>query len=82
MALGLYHTDLQPGIRHSLWPVAFDLAETPRIQLVGAGEVVGFVFAVDLSRYPQARMTARFTDDAGLHWQINHPGFPRGYSIK
>lgn len=33
---------------------------------------MGFVFAADLSRYPQARMIARFTDDAGLHWQIKH----------
>lgn len=31
----------------------------------------GFVWGFTLARYPEIVPTARFTDDAGLHWQIN-----------
>jgi hypothetical protein len=30
------------------------------------------VFSVDMAAYPEPRMTLRFADGAGLHWQINH----------
>jgi hypothetical protein len=65
---GLYVEFAGPQPRRRL----VDPAETPRIQLIGAGKTASFIFAVDPPRHPEARMTARFTDDAGLHWQINH----------
>ena len=49
-----------------------DVTETPRVEFVRAGEAAAFIFEVDPSSYAEARMSARFTDDAGLHWQINH----------
>jgi hypothetical protein len=32
---------------------------------------VGFVFIKPFRQHPQARILVRFTDDAGLHWQID-----------
>jgi hypothetical protein len=49
----------------------WDLFDGARMPLVRAGEVAGFVFEVDTEGNPTARVTARFTDDAGLHWQID-----------
>lgn len=31
----------------------------------------GFLVRFDLEAYPAARLATRFTDDAGLHWQID-----------
>jgi hypothetical protein len=53
-------------------PVLVDVTETPRVEFVRAGEAGAFIFEIDPSNNPEARMTARFTDDAGLHWEINH----------
>jgi hypothetical protein len=47
-------------------------AEAPRILLMRAGETGSFIFTVVAGQHPEARMTVRFTDDADLHWQINH----------
>lgn len=30
----------------------------------------GFLFASTQADFPDARVTARFTDDAGLHWRL------------
>lgn len=49
--------------------VFIDFIEASRWHLVRAGETAEFIFAVDVPRHPGA---LRFTDDAGLHWQINH----------
>ena len=49
-----------------------EAAEKPTIPLLRAGETGSFVFAVGAEQDPEARVTLRFTDDAGLHWQIDH----------
>jgi len=36
-----------------------------------AGGTVGFAFPFSIAEYPVPHFTTRFTDDAGLHWQIN-----------
>jgi hypothetical protein len=47
-------------------------AEDTRVRLLRAGSKAAFVFVYDIARHPGAKITARFTDDAGLHWQIDH----------
>lgn len=47
------------------------LAEGTHIPLIPAGETGAFAFAVDTAEHPEARITVRFTDDAGLHWQAD-----------
>jgi hypothetical protein len=49
-----------------------DPPERPDIPLVRAGETGTLLFPVGAGLNPDARVTARFTDDAGLHWQIDH----------
>jgi hypothetical protein len=49
-----------------------DEAQGTRVSLVRAGEAGAFIFMYEIAQYPDAQMTLRFTDDAGLHWQINH----------
>ena len=49
-----------------------DPIETPRIPLIRSDERGSFIFAVGTEQDPEARMTLRFTDDADLHWQIDH----------
>lgn len=39
--------------------------------LIRAGSRYGFLVRFDLKKNPDTRLAARFTDDAGLHWQIN-----------
>jgi len=41
------------------------------IPLIRAGSQYGFLIRFDLEKNPDARLAARFTDDAGLHWQID-----------
>ena len=48
-----------------------DITEDGKVPFVRAGERAAFIFKRDLEKYPHARITARFTDDAGLHWQID-----------
>jgi hypothetical protein len=62
-------TPLSPTQLRRSWFV--EHAEDTKMRLVRAGERVGFIFIYDVSQYPDARFTARFTDDAGLHWQID-----------
>jgi hypothetical protein len=42
-----------------------------RVPLIRISESYGFEFALDYG-HPGAQVTARFTDDAGLYWQIDH----------
>ena len=51
---------------------ALETAETPSIPLLRAGETGSFVFAVSTEQDPEAQVRLRFTDDAGVHWQIDH----------
>jgi len=40
--------------------------------VVRAGQTCAFSFNCDPRSCPNATAAVRFTDDAGLHWQINH----------
>jgi hypothetical protein len=51
------------------WP---SLSDGTHIPLIRVGEAGGFVFEAQTAEHPKARIAARFTDDAGLHWQIDH----------
>jgi hypothetical protein len=41
------------------------------LDFVRAGTAAIFVFPFDVNKLPEARMIARFTDDGGLHWQLD-----------
>lgn len=71
------------GLKEPVNAVVVDKSETPGarflndseasyIDLLRAGLDAEFEFPLDLRDHPEARITARFTDDAGLHWQIDH----------
>jgi hypothetical protein len=47
------------------------LADGSTVSLIRAGSRYGFLFRFDLEKQPGARLAAQFTDDAGLHWQID-----------
>jgi hypothetical protein len=51
--------------------VLTDQANEPQVDLARADATVEFIFPVEAEADPKARITARFTDDAGLHWQID-----------
>lgn len=42
-----------------------------RAPLIGAGQAYGFKTEVSASKYKVARMMVRFTDDVGLHWEVD-----------
>lgn len=46
------------------------VSEDPDVSLIGSGNLFGFVFELALADEP-VPLFARFTDDAGLHWQID-----------
>ena len=46
--------------------------ERPDIPLVRADRTGGLIFPLDADQNPDGRISVRFTDDADLHWQINH----------
>jgi hypothetical protein len=48
-----------------------DQAAEPAVRLVRADATVEFILPVEAEAYPKARLTVRFTDDAGLDWQID-----------
>ena len=47
-------------------------ADGSRVSLIRADQAYGFVFPFDIHDHRMARISARFTDDAGLRWQIDH----------
>jgi hypothetical protein len=66
------------GLKYEIGPVVavtkpvvpgtfLDLSAGSHIPLIRAGEEASFVFETGAEEYPKARVTARFTDDAGLH---------------
>lgn len=60
------------AVAGSVGPRKFlNLSDGSHILLMRTGEEVSFVFETGIEEYPKAQVTARFTDDAGLHWQIN-----------
>jgi hypothetical protein len=46
-------------------------AEGSAIPLIHSRSRYGFLVRFDVEKNPDARLAARFTDDAGLHWQID-----------
>lgn len=46
-------------------------AEGDTVPLIRAGSRYGFLFRFDLEKDPDPRLAVQFTDDAGLHWQID-----------
>jgi hypothetical protein len=48
----------------------FHKVDAPTVRVLRAGAKAGLAFPFVASDYPDARVTARFTDDAGLHWEI------------
>ncbi len=47
-------------------------ADGSRVSLIRADQACGFVFPFGVHDHRMARISARFTDDAGLPWQIDH----------
>ncbi len=45
---------------------------TDHWRLVPGGLRCGFVFPFDVDGYPKVQMEARFADDAGMDWEIDH----------
>jgi len=41
------------------------------VHILRAGGKAGFAFPFAVAEYPQPQYWVRFTDDAGLHWQID-----------
>jgi hypothetical protein len=46
-------------------------ADDHNVPLIRAGFTYAFAFRSGLEDFPDARVTARFTDDAGLHWELS-----------
>jgi hypothetical protein len=67
-----YETEPVVAVTRHAGPGRFlDLSDGSHIPLIRAGEEASFVFEAGTEEYPKARVTARFTDDAGLHWQVD-----------
>jgi hypothetical protein len=47
------------------------MSEGTHIPFIRVGATGVFAFAVEVAEHLKPRMTARFTDDVGLHWQIS-----------
>lgn len=47
-------------------------ADGDRFDLIRAGTSGGFAFPREVEDHRKAAVTARFTDDAGLHWEVDH----------
>ena len=73
-ALADVYADLRPSpltVPSAATRALIDPPERPDIPLIRAGEIGALIFPVGADRNPDARMAVRFTDDAGLHWQID-----------
>jgi hypothetical protein len=46
-------------------------AEGSAVTLIRAGDRFGFLLRFDLEAHADVRLAVRFTDDTGLHWQID-----------
>lgn len=49
-----------------------DKVQGERVSLIRRGETWGFVFPIDAVDGQEIPALLRFTDDAGLHWQVNN----------
>jgi hypothetical protein len=48
-----------------------DLPTEHKVAIIRIDHSCGFAFGVGADRHPMAQVAARFTDDAGLHWQLD-----------
>jgi hypothetical protein len=46
--------------------------EAVALDLMRPGTPFGFKFGFGQRDHPESQVSARFTDDAGLHWQIDN----------
>jgi hypothetical protein len=46
-------------------------AEDNKVAIIRIGHSYGFAFGVGVDEHPMAQVIARFTDDIGLHWQLD-----------
>jgi hypothetical protein len=63
--------DWAPG-REVLRRLVIEAEPGSSLPLLRAGLTYSFGFEKGPDDYPDATVTARFTDDAGMHWQIDH----------
>lgn len=45
--------------------------ENNRVAIIRIGHSCGFAFGIGADEHPMAQVIARFTDDIGLHWQLD-----------
>jgi hypothetical protein len=48
-----------------------DVTKDSKVRFVRASGQAGFIFPYSVASHPDARITVRFADDAGLNWQID-----------
>lgn len=48
-----------------------DRSTENKVAIIRINHCYGFVFGVSADEHPIAQVTTRFTDDAGLHWQLD-----------
>jgi hypothetical protein len=48
-----------------------DIPETHKVAMIRVNRSYGFAFGVSADDNPSAQVTIRFTDDVGLHWQLD-----------
>jgi len=48
-----------------------DISTDHKVSIIRINNSCGFAFGVGADTNPTAQVTARFTDDAGLHWQLD-----------
>jgi hypothetical protein len=73
---GLYDADVTGQLIEMGMPpggrALVNQAAGSRVRLIRAGETWLFAFPYDTGGHPVATIIARFTDDAGLYWEIDH----------
>jgi hypothetical protein len=53
-------------------PVSHQAQDTGRLAMIRVGQCFEFRFAMPVAGNPDAKIKVRFTDDFGLHWQIDN----------
>jgi hypothetical protein len=66
--LGEQPEGFRPAISSEAW---FDERRDDKVPLIRAGRKFVFQFPIPSESSPDAKMKARFTDDAQIHWQID-----------
>ena len=53
-------------------PPLLKIEDASNMPVLRARQEAGFIFPIAAREHPDAQRTVRFTDDADLHWQIDH----------